>query len=79
MYQTLSSLFVDGRMNFENINLKGEYKPLRAYAQSKLANVLFTKELARRLGSKSNYSSSNNGVILVFLNVGLRVDTFSKS
>lgn len=38
-----------GEIDFEN--LKGEnqnYKGLKAYAQSKLANVLFTRELARR-------------------------------
>jgi NAD(P)-dependent dehydrogenase (short-subunit alcohol dehydrogenase family) len=37
------------RIRFENLGLKGEYNPLRAYAQSKLANLLFTLELQRRL------------------------------
>ncbi|MFI5530107.1 oxidoreductase [Kitasatospora sp. NPDC051853] len=37
------------RIRFENLNLKGEYHPIRAYAQSKLANLLFTLELQRRL------------------------------
>ncbi|RKN10893.1 oxidoreductase [Streptomyces radicis] len=37
------------RIHFENLNLSGEYSPTRAYAQSKLANLLFTLELQRRL------------------------------
>jgi len=37
-------------IHFEDVNLQTHYKGLEAYAQSKLANVLFTNELARRLG-----------------------------
>ncbi|MEU2059455.1 oxidoreductase [Streptomyces sp. NPDC013455] len=37
------------RIHFENVNLRGAYGPTRAYAQSKLANLLFTLELQRRL------------------------------
>ncbi|MDX3231504.1 oxidoreductase [Streptomyces sp. ME19-01-6] len=36
-------------IRFENLNLTGEYSPMRAYSQSKLANLLFTLELQRRL------------------------------
>ncbi|UUU32155.1 oxidoreductase [Streptomyces sp. CA-210063] len=38
------------RIHFENLKLTGEYNPVTAYAQSKLANLLFTLELQRRLG-----------------------------
>jgi NAD(P)-dependent dehydrogenase (short-subunit alcohol dehydrogenase family) len=38
-----------GQMHFDNLNLAGAYAPVRAYAQSKLANLLFTLELQRRL------------------------------
>lgn len=38
-----------GIINFNDIEGKGKYSPMRAYRQSKLANILFTKELARRL------------------------------
>ncbi|MBX7549486.1 oxidoreductase [Streptomyces sp. NPDC004232] len=39
----------DGVISFEDVNLRGRYTPTRAYAQSKLANLLFTLELQRRL------------------------------
>jgi NAD(P)-dependent dehydrogenase (short-subunit alcohol dehydrogenase family) len=39
----------DGVIHFDNVNLKGTYNPTRAYAQSKLANLLFVLELQRRL------------------------------
>ncbi|XP_063062752.1 retinol dehydrogenase 12 [Engraulis encrasicolus] len=38
-----------GKINFEDVNSRKSYHPFRAYAQSKLANVLFTRELARRV------------------------------
>ena len=38
-----------GPMNFDTAETMGRYRPLRTYGQSKLANVLFTYELARRL------------------------------
>ncbi|KYN36938.1 Retinol dehydrogenase 11 [Trachymyrmex septentrionalis] len=36
-------------IDFDNINLERSYGPIKSYAQSKLANILFTKELARKL------------------------------
>ncbi|MEU6595125.1 oxidoreductase [Streptomyces sp. NPDC046881] len=39
----------DAVIHFEDVNLRGNYTPARAYAQSKLANLLFTLELQRRL------------------------------
>jgi NAD(P)-dependent dehydrogenase (short-subunit alcohol dehydrogenase family) len=38
-----------GRINFDDLQGKTKYSPWRAYQQSKLANVLFTRQLARRL------------------------------
>ncbi len=38
-----------GKIHFDDINLKKGYNVVKAYSQSKLANVLFTRELARRL------------------------------
>ena len=38
-----------GRIHFDDINLRRGYNVVTAYSQSKLANVLFTRELAVRL------------------------------
>ena len=39
----------NSHINFDDLNLENGYSGWKAYAQSKLANVLFTRELARRL------------------------------
>ncbi len=44
-----------GKINFEDLNLKNSYHGLKAYGQSKLANLLFTYELHRR--KKDNHVS----------------------
>eukprot|EP00163_Fabomonas_tropica_P022281 TRINITY_DN3887_c0_g1_i1.p1 TRINITY_DN3887_c0_g1~~TRINITY_DN3887_c0_g1_i1.p1 ORF type:complete len:173 (+),score=30.57 TRINITY_DN3887_c0_g1_i1:659-1177(+) len=57
-------------MNFDDLNSEGSYNRFMAYARSKLANILFTRELQRRSDSNtplsltgaqegSNSSSSN--------------------
>jgi WW domain-containing oxidoreductase len=38
-------------IDFDNLSGERGYVPMKAYGVSKLANVLFTRELARRLGS----------------------------
>jgi NAD(P)-dependent dehydrogenase (short-subunit alcohol dehydrogenase family) len=38
-----------GRFDFDDYNALRRYRPIRQYEQSKLANVLFTRELARRV------------------------------
>ncbi len=40
-----------GRLNFSDLHGRQKYSPFGAYAQSKLANLLFTLELQRRLES----------------------------
>jgi NAD(P)-dependent dehydrogenase (short-subunit alcohol dehydrogenase family) len=37
----------NGKMNFQNLNLENEYHGIKAYRQSKLANVLFSYHLHR--------------------------------
>jgi NAD(P)-dependent dehydrogenase (short-subunit alcohol dehydrogenase family) len=44
-----SGAHLSGRIDFEDLNLENGYFVLKAYRQSKLANVMFTYELARRL------------------------------
>ena len=47
---TVSSLAAHGgRMAFDDLDGAKAYRPWRAYCQSKLANLLFTAELSRRL------------------------------
>jgi NAD(P)-dependent dehydrogenase (short-subunit alcohol dehydrogenase family) len=38
------------RFNFDDPQARESYRAFRVYAQSKLANILFARELARRLG-----------------------------
>ena len=46
---TMSSMnHEQGIMNFDNLFLEGEYHQMKAYEQSKLANLLFSYELSRR-------------------------------
>jgi len=42
----------DQKMHFDDINLDKDYTPSGAYGRSKLANILFTMELAKRLNGK---------------------------
>lgn len=42
----------DKTMHFDDINLDKNYTPSGAYGRSKLANILFTAELAKRLSGK---------------------------
>ncbi|XP_063053580.1 retinol dehydrogenase 13-like [Engraulis encrasicolus] len=49
---------------FDDINLDKDYTPQKAYKQSKLANVLFSRELAKRLqGSGVTVYSLHPGII----------------
>ncbi|MWV44354.1 SDR family NAD(P)-dependent oxidoreductase [Paenibacillus sp. HJL G12] len=44
-----SGAYKAGKIHFDDPFLKRGFNPAKAYAQSKLANILFTKELASRL------------------------------
>ena len=64
------------KLNFDDLQNQGKYAGFRAYAQSKLANVLFTYELDRRRGDApvtvnavhpgfvaSNFGRNNRGIV----------------
>ncbi len=54
----------NARIHFDDLGLKGRYSAIRAYAQAKLANILFTYELARRLqGSRVTANALHPGVV----------------
>jgi retinol dehydrogenase 14 len=48
-----SNAHAQGRIDFDDLQGEGTYAGAQAYSQSKLANVLFTYELARRLPATS--------------------------
>jgi NAD(P)-dependent dehydrogenase (short-subunit alcohol dehydrogenase family) len=88
---TVSSMFhYMGKISLDDLNWKSRrYGPWRAYAQSKLANLLFTSELQRRLdqvgspvralAAHPGYSATNlqehtgSRVSGAFLNIGERL------
>lgn len=54
----------DGRMAFDDLNGEQRYGGWKAYGQAKLANVLFTRELANRLdGSGVTANALHPGVV----------------
>jgi NAD(P)-dependent dehydrogenase (short-subunit alcohol dehydrogenase family) len=51
-------------IEFDNLSGERGYEPMRAYGASKLANILFTRELARRLGNGTQTANTlHPGVI----------------
>jgi NAD(P)-dependent dehydrogenase (short-subunit alcohol dehydrogenase family) len=46
---TASAAHIDRTLDFDDLQLAKKYNVMTAYGRSKLANILFTRELARRL------------------------------
>ena len=63
-----------GRIHIEDINLKKHFNVITAYSQSKLANVLFTRELARRVAKRGiTVNCCHPGAVAT--NIGIDRDT----
>ena len=68
-----------GRIHWQDLQLEQRYSAFRSYSQSKLANILFTYELSRRLGDRafvncvhpgavaSNFGKDTGGVVAAFI------------
>ena len=57
-----------GDMDFDNLNSERSYAPWKAYGTSKLANILFTRSLAKRLqGTNVTTNSLHPGAIMTEL------------
>ncbi len=64
------------KLNWEDIQLRRHYNPLRAYGQTKLANVLFTLELDRRLRADSSVRAFAADPGLVNTELGMKSNSF---
>jgi NAD(P)-dependent dehydrogenase (short-subunit alcohol dehydrogenase family) len=74
-----SGAYKYGKIDFEDMNLEKKFSPFRAYGRSKLANILFTKELSRRL-QDTNIAANCLHPGAVSTNMGVNRDTgFGKS
>jgi NAD(P)-dependent dehydrogenase (short-subunit alcohol dehydrogenase family) len=76
-----STVHSSATINFNDLQSERSYGGMRAYGQSKLANVLFTYELARRLeGSNVTVNCLHPGVIAtnIFRDVSGLVGTAAK-
>ncbi len=71
-----SASHYNSKLNWEDIQLRRHYNPLRAYGQTKLANVLFTLELDRRLRGASSVRAFAADPGLVNTELGLKSNSF---
>ena len=69
---TSSGSHFAGRMHWDDVMLHRRYQGLAAYDQSKLATVLFTRELARRLGPNARISTFAVDPGLVKTDIGMK-------
>lgn len=59
-----SAIYIFGSINKVDLNSEKMYSKVGAYSQSKLANILFTKELAKRLeGTNVTVNCCHPGVV----------------
>ncbi len=83
---TASTAHTVGKIDFGDLQLRKSYSTFRAYGTSKLMNILFTRELARRLdltgvtanslhpgGVNTRFGSNNGGFIGVLFKVAISI------
>ncbi|XP_054469563.1 retinol dehydrogenase 14-like [Anoplopoma fimbria] len=74
-----SKLYKHGHINFEDLNSEQSYDKAFAYSRSKLANLLFTDELARRLeGSGVSVNALTPGIVRTNLGRHVHVPVLAK-
>ncbi|WP_139925646.1 SDR family oxidoreductase [Hymenobacter sp. DG01] len=57
-----SMAYMFAKPDFETLEVAGKYSPMRAYANSKLYNIMFTQELARRLRQQGIRNVTTNSL-----------------
>jgi NAD(P)-dependent dehydrogenase (short-subunit alcohol dehydrogenase family) len=55
---TASNAHRKGKLDFADLQAEKSYRPFAVYGTSKLANILFTRELARRIGGRGVTANS---------------------
>lgn len=74
-----SKLYKHGHINFEDLNSEQSYDKAFAYSRSKLANLLFTCELARRLeGSGVTVNALSPGIVRTNLGRHVHIPVLAK-
>uniref|UniRef100_A0A8C8DRQ3 Retinol dehydrogenase 14a n=1 Tax=Oryzias sinensis TaxID=183150 RepID=A0A8C8DRQ3_9TELE len=74
-----SKLYKHGDINFEDLNSEQSYDKAFAYSRSKLANLLFTCELARRMeGSGVTVNALTPGIVRTNLGRHVQVSVVAK-
>ncbi|XP_068194500.1 retinol dehydrogenase 14a isoform X2 [Antennarius striatus] len=74
-----SKLYKHGHINFEDLNSEQSYDKAFAYSRSKLANLLFTCELARRLeGTGVTVNALTPGIVRTNLGRHVHVPMLAK-
>ncbi|PIO29855.1 hypothetical protein AB205_0158830 [Aquarana catesbeiana] len=74
-----SKLYKYGEINFDDLNSEKSYSRSFGYSRSKLANILYTRELARRLeGTGVTVNSLHPGIVRTNLGRHINIPTLIK-
>lgn len=80
---TVSSIAhrVGGSVPLDDLDSERDYRPVRAYGKTKLANILFTRELQRRAGDRLLATSCHPGAshtnLAVATTIGMKLITWA--